>query len=68
MMVRNKPNAFQLFYFALPCYASFCFTNDLSANDLALTAMSRNTEINLLERLGVSTLPEPVPSVKHRLE
>jgi putative membrane protein len=40
----------------------------LSANGLALTAMSRSIEINLLETLGVSELPEPIQVVKHRLE
>ena len=40
----------------------------LSANDLALTAMSRATEINLLEVLGETDLPEPIQAIKHRLE
>ncbi len=40
----------------------------LSANDLALTAMSRATEINLLEILGETDLPEPIKPIKHRLE
>ncbi|MEQ6343923.1 bestrophin family protein [Vibrio cyclitrophicus] len=40
----------------------------LSANDLALTAMSRNTEINLLEILGETDFPTPIQPVKHRLE
>ncbi|CAM3901418.1 bestrophin family protein [Rheinheimera salexigens] len=32
----------------------------LAANDLALTAMSRSIEINLLETLGETELPEPI--------
>lgn len=40
----------------------------LSANDLALSAMSRNIEINLLEILGETDLPEPIHPLKHRLE
>lgn len=40
----------------------------LSANDLALSAMSRTVEINLLEVLGVTDLPEPIKPEKNRLE
>ncbi|WP_372741377.1 bestrophin family protein [Neptunomonas sp.] len=40
----------------------------LSANDLALTAMSRTVEINLLEILGEIELPEPIKAKNHRLE
>ena len=40
----------------------------LSANGLALTTMTRNTEINLLEVLGEKELPESIPAKKHRLE
>ncbi|OUR75006.1 hypothetical protein A9Q75_18805 [Colwellia psychrerythraea] len=40
----------------------------LSANDLALSAMSRGTEINLLEVLGETNLPDAIQPIKHRLE
>jgi len=40
----------------------------LSANDLALSAMSRTIEINLLEILGETNLPDPIQPIKHRLE
>lgn len=40
----------------------------ISANDLALTAMSRTTEINLLEILGETELPEPIQLQNYRLE
>lgn len=40
----------------------------LSANDLALSAMSRTIEINLLEILGETNLPDPMQPIKHRLE
>ncbi|SFG21899.1 bestrophin family protein [Neptunomonas qingdaonensis] len=40
----------------------------LSANDLALTAMARSVEINLLEILGELELPEPIKPTNHRLE
>lgn len=40
----------------------------LSANDLPLHAMSRATEINLLEILGETNLPQPIQAKKHRLE
>ena len=40
----------------------------LSANDLALSAMSRGTEINLLEILGESNLPDAIQPRNHRLE
>jgi putative membrane protein len=40
----------------------------LSSNDLALSAMSRTIEINLLEVLGETDLPEPIQAIKHRLE
>jgi|MDTB01.3.fsa_nt_gb putative membrane protein len=40
----------------------------LSANDLALSAMSRSVEINLLESLGETDLPELISPKKHRLE
>ena len=40
----------------------------LSANDLALSTMSRTTEINLLEALGEFDLPAPIKPVKSRLE
>lgn len=40
----------------------------LSANDLALSAMSRSVEINLLEILGETDLPEVIKPHKHRLE
>lgn len=39
-----------------------------SANDLALSAMSRSVEINLLESLGDTDLPDPVKAKKHHLE
>ena len=40
----------------------------LSANDLALNAMTRTTEINLLETLGERHFPEPIQPKNHRLE
>ncbi len=40
----------------------------ISANDLALTAMSRTTEINLLDILGETELPEPIQLQNYRLE
>ena len=40
----------------------------LTANGLALSAMSRSTEINLLEILGEIELPEPIQAVKYCLE
>ena len=40
----------------------------LSANDLALTAMTRSLEINLLESLGETQLPEPIDLKNFRLE
>lgn len=40
----------------------------LSANDLALTAMSRSVEINLLEILGETDLPETIKPNRNRLE
>lgn len=40
----------------------------LSANDLALSAVSRGTEINLLEILGESNLPDAIQPRNHRLE
>lgn len=40
----------------------------LTANGLALSAMSRSTEINLLEILGETEFPDPIQAVKHRLE
>ena len=40
----------------------------LSANDLALSSMSRAIEINLLEVLGQSNFPEPIQPIKNRLE
>lgn len=39
----------------------------LSANDLALSAMSRSVEINLLESLGETDLPELIKPKKHRI-
>ena len=40
----------------------------VSANDLALSAMSRTVEINLLEVLGETVLPNPIEPQNHRLE
>ena len=40
----------------------------LSANDLALNAMTRSTEINLLETLGETQFPEPIEAKNHRIE
>jgi len=40
----------------------------LSVNDLALSAMSRSTEINFLEILGEEELPAPIHAKNHRLE
>lgn len=40
----------------------------LSANDLALSAMSRTIEINLLEILGETNLPDPIQPMKYLLE
>ena len=40
----------------------------VSANDLALSAMSRSTEINLLDILGEKELPKPIFTKNHRLE
>jgi putative membrane protein len=40
----------------------------LSANDLALSAMSRSVEINLLEVMGEVDLPDPILPIRHRLE
>lgn len=39
-----------------------------SANDLALSSMTRTVEINLLEILGETELPEPIKPIRHRLE
>jgi len=40
----------------------------LSANDLALSSMSRSTEVNLLEAIGETELPELLEAKNHRLE
>ena len=40
----------------------------VSANDLALTSMSRTIEIDLLDSLGETELPAPITAVNHRLE
>ena len=40
----------------------------LSANDLALTTMTRSLEINLLDSLGETDLPEPIKLKNYRLE
>lgn len=40
----------------------------VSANDLALTSMSRTIEIDLLDSLAETELPAPITAVNHRLE
>jgi putative membrane protein len=40
----------------------------LLANDLALTSMSRTIEIDLLDSLGETELPDPIEAINHRLE
>mgnify|MGYP000156205777 CR=1 FL=1 len=40
----------------------------LSANGLALNAMSRMLEINLLDSLGETDLPEPIKAINHCLQ
>ncbi|NRA61843.1 MAG: hypothetical protein HRU25_13215 [Psychrobium sp.] len=40
----------------------------LSANDLPLSAITRNIEINLLEILGKTDLPEPIVPINHLLQ
>jgi len=40
----------------------------IAPNDLALSAMSRATEINLLEILGETEFPAPIEPTNHRLE
>lgn len=41
---------------------------DLTANGLALSAMSRTIEINLLDILGVTDFPKPLQPINYRIE